>query len=211
MDGDLAPLAEMLSLTREYDAALFVDDAHGMGVMGQNGRGTVEHWGLEPASVFQMGTLSKALGTSGGYAVGSEVFIQNLINSSRSFMYTTAPPPAISAAAEAAIGIVESDPDRRFRLWHNRNYLYRGLIALGFKLTNSQSAILPIILNDPELALEMSSKLLALGTYVPAIRPPTVPKGTSRLRLTITSDHTTEQMDSALLSLKTVGQELRLI
>ena len=211
MDGDLTPLPELVKLANEYDTNLLVDDAHGTGVMGQNGRGTVEHFGVNPDSLFQMGTLSKALGTSGGYVVGSNSFIQYLINTCRSFMYTTAPPPAMAAAADAALKIVQSDIDRRQRLWRNRDHLYQGLTSMGFKLARSQSPILPIILNDPRLAMEMSTRLLAQGVYVPAIRPPTVPKNTSRLRVTVTSEHKPEQLNAALSTFQKAGKELRVI
>ncbi|UCE62939.1 MAG: 8-amino-7-oxononanoate synthase [Nitrospirota bacterium] len=211
MDGDIAPLSELMEVAQHYEAALLVDDAHGTGVMGKHGRGTVEHFGIDPSGVFQMGTLSKALGTVGGYVVGSRPFIEYLINICRSFIYTTAPPPAFAAAARTALEIVQSDPGRRSTLWQNRNRLFQGLSGMGFTLTNTQSPILPVILNRPALALEMSKKLFNQGIYVPAIRPPTVPKGTSRLRVTVTSDHTPEHLDTALETFKKVGQELGII
>jgi len=210
MDGDIAPLFELTRLANEFEAMLLVDDAHGTGVMGPNGRGTVEHFGIDPDVLFQMGTLSKAFGTIGGYVVGSRAFMDYLINTSRSFIYTTAPPPSMAAAAHTAITIVQSEPDRRTRLWENRNQLYQGLKTLGFQLTNTQSPILPIILNDPRLAVEMSTKLLEHGIYIPAIRPPTVPKGTSRLRITVTSEHTSDQIKAALTALDVVRKELDL-
>ena len=123
-------------------------------------------------------------------------------------MYTTAPPPAMAAATQAALEMVQTDPSRRARLWDNREQLFQGLQALGFKLTNTESPILPIILNDPQLAMQMSRKLLERGIYIPAIRPPTVPKGTSRLRVTVTSEHLPNQLEVALEALKAVGEEL---
>ena len=210
MDGDIAPLFDIVKLVQDYDALLLVDDAHGTGVLGANGKGTAEHFNLHPDSFFQMGTFSKAFGTSGGYVVGTHSFIQYLINTSRSFMYTTAPPPAMAAATQAAIEIVQTDTSRRTRLWHNREQLFQGLQALGFTLTNTESPILPIILNDPQVAMHMSRKLLKRGVYIPAIRPPTVPKGTSRLRVTVTSEHIPNQIEMALGALKAVGEELAL-
>ena len=207
MDGDIAPLGDIVKLAQEYHATFLVDDAHGTGVMGPNGRGTAEHFNLNLDSLFQMGTFSKAIGTSGGYVVGSNSFIQYLINTSRSFMYTTAPPPAMAAATQAAIEMVQTDPARRTRLWDNRERLFQGLQDLGFTLTNTESPILPIILNDPQLAMDMSRKLLEHGVYIPAIRPPTVPKGTSRLRVTVTSEHLPHQLEVALGALKAVGEE----
>jgi glycine C-acetyltransferase/8-amino-7-oxononanoate synthase len=211
MDGDIAPLSDLMAVTQQYDAMLLVDDAHGTGVMGEQGRGTVEHCGIDPSSVFQMGTFSKALGTIGGYVVGTQSFRDYLINTCRSFIYTTAPPPAFAAAARTALEIVQSDPGRRTTLWRNRNRVFQGLSDMGFTLTHTQSPILPIILNQPQLALEMSKRLFNQGLYVPAIRPPTVPKGTSRLRVTVTSDHTPDHLEAGLQAFKQVGQELGII
>ena len=211
MDGDLAPLADLSKIAQEYEATLLVDDAHGTGVMGNEGRGTAEHFGIKPSDIVQMGTLSKALGTMGGYVVGTESFIQFLVNTCRSFVFTTAPPPALAVAARTALEIVQNDPERRTRLWQNRHHLLKGLSAMGFTLTNTQSPILPIILNKAQLALEMSKGLFNHGIYVPAIRPPTVPKGTSRLRVTVTSDHTPAHLEAALQTFRKVGEELGVI
>ncbi len=211
MDGDIAPLSDLITVAQQHEATLLVDDAHGTGVMGEHGRGTIEHFGIDPHDVFQMGTFSKALGTIGGYVVGTQSFIGYLINTCRSFIYTTAPPPAFAAAARTALEIVQSDPGRRTALWQNRDHVFQGLSAMGFTLTNTQSPILPVILNKTQLALEMSKKLFNQGIYVPAIRPPTVPKGTSRLRVTVTSDHTPAHLEAALQAFKNVGQELGII
>ncbi|WP_454064935.1 8-amino-7-oxononanoate synthase [Candidatus Nitrospira salsa] len=208
MDGDIPPLPEIVNLASDFQATLLVDDAHGTGIMGKHGRGIVEHFEIDPNVLIQMGTLSKALGTIGGYVVGSRSLIDYLINTSRSFIYTTAPPSSMAAAAQAAINIIQSDPDRRTRLWQNRDQLYQGLKAMGFQLTNTQSPILPIILSDPQLAVSMSTRLLEHGIYIPAIRPPTVPKGTSRLRLTVTSEHTSAQIETALTALDLIKKEL---
>lgn len=207
MDGDIAPLPELVRIAAEFEAMLLVDDAHGTGVMGAHGRGIVEHFDINPNDLIQMGTLSKAVGTNGGYVVGSRSFVDYLINTSRSFIYTTAPPPSMAAAAQTAIDIIQSEPERRNRLWQNREQLYQGLKNMGFQLTNTQSPIIPIILNDPQLAVDMSTKLLEHGIYVPAIRPPTVPKGTSRLRVTVTSEHTPEHIDTALHAFDVVRRQ----
>ena len=210
MDGDLAPLPELAHLADEFQATLLVDDAHGTGVMGATGRGTFEHWGVESAAhVLHMGTLSKALGASGGFITGTKSFIAYLVNTSRSFIYSTAPPPAMVAAAQAAIHLIQQEPARRARLWQNREHMYQGLLAMGCQLTKTESPILPIIVNDPGLAVEMSKQLRRQGIYIPAIRPPTVPKGTSRLRLTVTAEHSIEQIDAALATIQQVGQSLR--
>jgi len=211
MDGDVAPLPEMMDLAQTYEARIFLDDAHGTGVMGPHGRGTIDHFGLDPQAFIQMGTLSKALGTSGGYVVGSSAFIHYAINTCRSFIYTTAPPPAMAAAARAALTLVQDEPERRDRLWQNRQHLCEGLMAMGYELPNSQSPILPLFLHDPQLAQDMSQKLLSAGVYVPAIRPPTVPKGTSRLRITVTSEHTAEHIEKVLSLFRKIGEQLGII
>lgn len=211
MDGDLAPLPDLVDLAKNFGATLLVDDAHGTGVMGQTGRGTAEHFNIHPRALFHMGTLSKALGASGGFIAGPKDLIDHLINTSRPFIFSTAPPPAMAAAALAALHLMEAEPDRRARLWVNRNHLHKGLLALGFHLTPTESPILPILLNDPEQAMRMSQAMLREGFFIPAIRPPTVPKGTSRLRITVTADHTTAQIDSCLSALRRVGTTLHII
>ncbi len=211
MDGDLAPLPELFKFCKNYDATLLVDDAHGTGVMGGNGRGTIEYFGLNPKGVLQMGTLSKAIGTSGGYVAGTASLKEYLINTSNTFIYTTAPPPAMAAAASAAIQIIQNDPERRRRLWDNRNYLYSELKAMGFQLTNTQSPILPIIVRTQETALNMSQALYKAGIYVPAIRPPTVPKNSSRLRLTVSSEHSKDQLLKVLETIRKTGTAMGFI
>lgn len=211
MDGDVSFVPQLTKLAQTYGANIFLDDAHGTGVMGPNGRGTLEHFGVNPNQCLQMGTLSKAIGTCGGYVVGSDAFIQYLVNTARSFMYTTAPPPAMAVAAIAALKIIKKDRQRRMRLWKNRQFLYAGLQDIGFTLTETQSPILPILLKNPETALDMSKRLLAAGIFIPAIRPPTVPKGSSRLRLTVTSEHTTTQLNRVLDALRHIGQSMRVI
>ena len=211
MDGDLASLPELTRLAEEFEAFLLVDDAHGTGVMGPTGRGSIEYWGVESANILHMGTLGKALGTGGGFMTGTKDFIAYLINTSRSFIYSTAPPPAMAAAAQAAIHLIQQEPERRARLWQNREHMYQGLKAMGCHMTKTQSPILPIIVNDPRLAVEMSLALQKKGIYIPAIRPPTVPKGTSRLRVTVSAEHSTEQIDSALSAIQEVGQSLNIL
>ncbi|MFQ5993141.1 MAG: 8-amino-7-oxononanoate synthase, partial [Nitrospiraceae bacterium] len=206
MDGDLAPLPELLALADRYGAQILVDDAHGTGVMGTNGRGTLEHFGVEHHLPFHMGTLSKALGTSGAYVAGPSSLIGYLLNTARSFIYSTAPPPATSAASLAALDLLQEEPQRRARLWENRHHLHAGLKALGFTLADSQSPILPVLIGDPGKAMAMATRLLDLGVYAPAIRPPTVPKGTSRIRVTVTAEHTREHLDTALAAFRRAGE-----
>lgn len=211
MDGDLAPLSDLVELGKNFGATVLVDDAHGTGVMGQTGRGTAEHFGIHPEDILHMGTLSKALGGSGGYIAGPRSLIDYLINTSRPFIFSTAPPPAMAAAALAALQLVQTEPERRTQLWANRNYLYAGIQSMGFHLTQTESPILPILLKDPERATLMSRALLQKGFFIPAIRPPTVPKGTSRLRITVTADHTMPHIDACLSALRKVGNDLRLL
>ncbi|MGB5054065.1 MAG: 8-amino-7-oxononanoate synthase [Nitrospirales bacterium] len=211
MDGDVAPLPEIARLAEEYGAILLIDDAHGTGVMGATGRGTVEHFGLDSRHILQMGTLSKALGSSGGFIAGPKDFVSYLVNTARSFIYTTAPPPAIAASASAALAVIRQEPQRRVMLWRNREFLHHGLVAMGFQLTDTQSPILPIMVNDPELGVRMSQHLRAEGVWIPAVRPPTVPKGTSRLRITVTADHSLEHLETALRALGKVGTALKVL
>jgi glycine C-acetyltransferase/8-amino-7-oxononanoate synthase len=211
MDGDVAPLPALSALAHEYDADLYVDDAHGAGVMGLHGRGTIEHFNLESQIPFQMGTLGKAFGSSGAYLAGSASLIEYLINSSRSFMFTTAPSPASAAAVTAAIDIVQREPERRARLWANRERLFTGLQRLGFTLSPSVSPIMPILIGKADTALAFAERLLSDGLYAPAIRPPTVPEETSRIRVTITSEHTVDQIDHALALFERAGRSAQII
>lgn len=211
MDGDVAPLPEIARLAEEYGATLLIDDAHGTGVMGATGRGTVEHFRLDSRHILQMGTLSKALGSSGGFIAGPKDFVSYLVNTARSFIYTTAPPPAIAAAASAALAVIRQEPQRRVMLWRNREFLHHGLVTMGFQLTDTQSPILPIMVNDPELGVQMSQRLRAEGVWIPAVRPPTVPRGTSRLRITVTADHSLEHLETALRALRKVGTALKVL
>jgi 8-amino-7-oxononanoate synthase len=211
MDGDLAPLPELRRLAQDYEADLYIDDAHGTGVMGQHGRGTAEHFGLDTQIPFQMGTLGKAFGSSGAYLAGPSTLIRYLVNRSRSFIFTTAPPPSSAAAAMAALRVIQREPERRVRLWNNRDRLFAGLTRLGFSLSPSVSPIMPILVGDAETALSFSEQLFTAGLYAPAIRPPTVPDATSRIRVTVTSEHTSNHIDQALDAFHRAGQSAGLI
>ncbi|MBL8075902.1 MAG: 8-amino-7-oxononanoate synthase [Nitrospira sp.] len=211
MDGDLAPLADLVVLAERYDAVLYVDDAHGTGIMGATGRGTIEQFSLEGRVPFHMGTLGKALGGYGAYVVGSHDFVQYLLNMARSFIFTTALPPAVAAAASAALTVVEREPERRNRLWANRQYLFNGLRNQGFRLTPTVSPILPVLVGDAAKASAFADRLLTHGVYATAIRPPTVPDGTSRIRFTVTAAHTTDQLDAALQAVMLAGRETGLL
>jgi glycine C-acetyltransferase/8-amino-7-oxononanoate synthase len=179
--------------------------------MGSTGRGTLEYYGLESRISFHMGTLGKALGTGGAYVVGPARLIHYLVNRVRSFIYSTAPPPATAAAAAAAIRLLQSEPQRLVRLWDNRRYFFEGLHKLGFRLTQTVSPIMPVLIGDASKAHTLSARLLELGVYAPAIRPPTVPHKTSRIRTTVTADHTVDQLNDVLAAFQKAGRELGLL
>ena len=211
MDGDLAPLPELSRLAQDYEAELYIDDAHGTGVMGPHGRGTAEHFNIEPQIPFHMGTLGKAFGSSGAYLAGTSIVIRYLMNTSRSFIFTTAPPPSSAAAATAALRILQREPERRARLWANRERLFSGLTHMGFSLSPSASPIMPILVGNADTALSFAEHLFKEGVYAPAIRPPTVPDATSRIRVTVTSEHTSSHIDQALIAFQRAGESARLI
>jgi 7-keto-8-aminopelargonate synthetase-like enzyme len=189
MDGDLAPLAELTDLKRRYDAVLLVDEAHATGVLGKHGRGAADLAGVEDGVDVVVGTLSKALGALGGFVAGPEVLIQTLRNTARPYIYTTAPPPAVCAAAMAALEIVQAEPQRRRKLLAMAEALRRNLADLGLDPGDSASQVVPVVLGDARRAVSVSRGLLGAGFLVPAIRPPTVPRGSSRLRVSLCSGH----------------------
>lgn len=199
-------MPDLALLAARYDAMLYVDDAHGTGIMGPTGRGTIEHFALDSMVPFHMGTLGKALGSSGAYVVGPRDLVDYLINTSRPFIFTTAPSPGSMAAATAALTVVQREPERRIRLWKNRHRLFQGLQKSGFRLTQTESPILPIVIGDAAKTVAFAERLLAQGVFAPAIRPPTVPQLTSRIRVTVTSEHTTEQIDEALHAFESAGR-----
>ncbi len=194
MDGDLAPLAELADVARRYEAMLLVDEAHATGVFGHGGRGVAEHLGVEQSVAARVGTLSKALGCAGGFVSGSRLLIEWLINRARSYIYSTAAPAALSAAAQAALEIVIAEPYRRRELLQRAAALRERLAALGWSLGRSASQIIPIVVGQPQRAVELSQRLRQHGLLVPAIRPPTVPENEACLRVSLTWGHTEEQI-----------------
>lgn len=207
VDGDVAPVSEIISAVRQSypRAMIMIDDAHGTGVFGSKGRGILEHLGVEGGVDIQMGTLSKAMGGVGGFIVGTGGLIDLLRNKSRAFMFTTALPPAACAAGLEALELIGGDvgQERRERLWQNCCYLEKGLNAMGLRMA-IKSPIVPIILGEPEQAVRASKALLSRKLLVPAIRPPTVPQGTSRLRISLTAEHTPEHLNLLLEGLRGV-------
>ncbi len=196
MDGDRALLAEIVALKKRFGAMLLVDEAHAVGVLGRNGRGLADALRLEGEVDIQMGTLGKALGVAGGYIAGSRRLIELLVNRARSFVYSTAPPPCIAAAACAAIAFMQSDAGekRREQLWENLACFGGEMPQLFSEGRKIQSAIIPLILGDNGRALEAADRLAERGFYVPAIRHPTVPRDAARLRITLSARHTSQQI-----------------
>ncbi len=211
MDGDITPLPEIRELADRYGALVMVDDAHATGVLGKGGRGTAEYFGLMGQVEIQMGTLGKALGGFGAYVAGSRVLIDYLINRCRTFMYTTALPPAVAAMAMVALDIVEKEPQRRERLWENIHYFRNDLKAMSFNAVGSDSPIVPILIGDNALTMEADHRLMEKGVFAQGIRPPTVPPQSSRLRATLMATHTKEDLDRAVRAFREVGKELGLI
>jgi 8-amino-7-oxononanoate synthase len=203
MDGDYSPLDELVELKDEYGANLFLDEAHATGVIGPGGKGLAAHCGLGHRIEVQMGTLSKALGVSGGFIASSRALIDFLVNRARSFMFSTAPPPAIAAGASAALGIIQSAEGTRLRDDLCRNIAY-ARHNLRFSSDALPSPIIPLIVGDENAALEIANQLQRERFLVPAIRFPSVSRGSARLRLTLSARHTSEQLTSLLSSLQRV-------
>jgi 8-amino-7-oxononanoate synthase len=196
MDGDLAPLPDIVRIATKHKAMVMVDEAHGTGVFGKNGRGVVEHFNLNKEVNIVMGTLSKAIGSLGGYVSGDIVLINYLRNKARPFMYTTALPPAVCAASIAGINLIQEDPSMRESLWYNVRFIKDKLRSLNINMISSESQIIPILIGDAQKAVEISKFLYKRGILIPAIRPPTVPANSSRLRMTVMSSHTQEDLVS---------------
>jgi len=204
MDGDLAPLPDIVRIAKEYNAMVMVDEAHGTGVFGENGRGVVEYFNLDNEVDVVMGTLSKAIGSLGGYVCGDDDLISYLRNKARPFMYTTALPPAVCAASIASINLIQEDPSLREVLWNNVCCIKERLGLLGIDMISSQSQIIPLLIGDTQKAVDISKLLYERGVLIPAIRPPTVPANSSRLRMTVMSSHTQDDLESLFKVLKDV-------
>ncbi|MCD5390420.1 8-amino-7-oxononanoate synthase [candidate division NPL-UPA2 bacterium] len=211
MDGDIAPLPELVDLAREYNCLLMVDEAHATGVLGEMGRGAIEYFHLEGKVDIQMGTLSKALGGFGAFIAGSRTLCNYLINKARSFIYTTAPPPSVLATALAALELVDKESWRRKDLWENVHFFKEGLRHSGFNTLDSQTQIIPILVGDNQLTMTFSQGLFKEGVYIQGIRPPSVPSGEARLRATIMATHTRSDLEEALRALERVGKKLGII
>ena len=205
MDGDIAPLPDLVELAQEFETILMIDDAHGTGTLGTSGRGTFEHFDLSPDDIdIHMTSGSKALGASGGFIAGNTDLIDLIRNRSASYIYTTAMPPDACAATTAALDLITSTPKIYQRLWHNTETIRNGLQALGFNLGESQTHIMPIIIGDAKKTIEISDFLYNHGIYLYGVRPPTVPKGQSRLRLSVMATHTKADIDHLLNAMSEV-------
>ena len=199
MDGDIAPLPELVSLAEQHNAILMVDDAHATGVLGPGGRGTFEHYGLSPETIdILMTSGSKALGASGGFICGSRDLIDLIRNRSAAYIYTTAMPPDACASTTAALDLIQRETSLRQRLWHNTTTISQHLQTLGYDLAQSQTHIIPVLVGDAQKTVEISEHLYNRGIYLYGIRPPTVPEGQSRLRLSVMATHTDDDIAQVL-------------
>ena len=211
MDGDIAPLPDLCTLAEKYGAVMMVDDAHASGVLGKNGRGTVDHFGLHGRVDVQVGTLSKAIGALGGYVAGNHDLIEFLHLRGRPFLFSTGHPPAVAASCLAAFQVLEQEPERIQRLWDNTRYFKDGLKKLGFNTGASETPISPISWVEGFKAMEFSRALFAAGLFVTGIAFPTVPEGKARLRTIVTATHTQAELAEALGILEKVGRQQGLI
>ena len=210
MDGDFAPLPQLAQLAQQHNAWLMVDDAHGFGCFGQHGGGTAEQFGLTQTQLpILMGTLGKAFGTFGAFIAGSETLIETLIQFARPYIYTTAMPPAVAAATRTSLQLLQQESWRREHLQQLIAHFRHGAAEIGLQLLDSASPIQPIILGDEARALAFSEELAARGFLVVAIRPPTVPVGSSRLRVTLSAAHSIAQVDALLNALTDINNKVR--
>jgi glycine C-acetyltransferase len=212
MDGDIAPLPDLVEVAEKHEAIMMIDDAHASGVLGKGGKGTVSHFGLDPSRIdVQVGTLSKAIGVMGGFIAGPEHLIDWLVNRGRPFLFSTSAPPAVTAACIAALDVMEQEPERIDRVWERTRFFKKGLHDLGFDTGDSETPITPVIAGDEVKAVELSALLWEESVFTPAIVYPTVAKGRARVRTIVTADHTEEDLTDALEAFERVGKKLGLI
>jgi glycine C-acetyltransferase len=208
MDGDIGPLPGLVELAEKYGAIMMIDDAHSSGVLGKNGRGTVDHFGLHGRVQVQVGTLSKAIGVLGGYVCGSKDLIEYLYHRARPFLFSTSHPPAVTAACMAAFDLLEQEPERVARLWENTRYFKARLKDAGFDTGLSETPITPILVGEAKTAHQYSAALFEEGLWATGIGFPTVPKGRARIRTIVTAAHTSGQLDQAVDILQRVGRRM---
>ena len=211
MDGDIGPLPELAAVAEKHGAIMMVDDAHSSGVLGRNGRGTIDHFGLHGRVDIQVGTLSKAIGVLGGYVCGSKDLIEFLYHRARPFLFSTSHPPAVAAACIAAFDVLEAEPERIEKLWENTRYLKKGLVDLGFDTGASETPITPVLCGDAARAFRLSDELFQEGVLATGIGFPTVAKDKARVRTIVNATHTREQLDRALAAFRAAGRRIGLI
>jgi glycine C-acetyltransferase len=211
MDGDIAPLPEIVAAAEEFGAAVMVDDAHASGVLGRNGRGTIDHFDLHGRVHIQVGTLSKAMGVLGGYVAGSQALRDMLIQRARPFLFSTSHPPAVVAACLAAIHVLEEEPELIDRLWDNTKHFKAELGRLGFDTGASETPITPVMMGDSATAARFSARLFEEGVFAQPVVYPTVALDKARIRTIVTAEHSTAQLDRCLAAFGKVGRELGLI
>jgi glycine C-acetyltransferase len=211
MDGDIAPLPGICDVAERYEAAVFVDDAHASGVLGQNGRGTIDHFGVHGRVDVQVGTLSKAIGVQGGYIAGRQHLKDFLIQRCRPLLFSTSQPPAVAAACIAAIDVLEQEPERIERLWTNTRFFKSGLQALGFDTGISETPITPVMVGDEASAQRLAARLFEEGVFATSVVYPTVAMGKARVRTIVTSEHTRADLETCIAAFEKVGRELGLI
>jgi len=208
MDGDIAPLPGIVEAAEEFGAAVMVDDAHASGVLGRDGRGTVDHFGLHGRVAIQVGTLSKAVGVLGGYVAGSQALREILVQRARPFLFSTSHPPAVAAACQEAIRVMQEEPELLERLWANTRRFKAELTRLGFDIGRSETPITPVMLGDAEATIRFSARLFQEGVFATSVVFPTVALDRARIRTIVTAAHTDELLDQALGAFDRVGREL---
>ena len=211
MDGDIGALPGLTEAAEKHGAIMMVDDAHSSGVLGRNGRGTVDHFNLHGRVGVQVGTLSKAIGVLGGYVCGSRDLIEFLYHRARPFLFSTSHPPAVAAACLAAFDVLEQEPERIDVLWENTRYFKQGLTSAGFNTGISETPITPVIVGEAKTAHELSRELFAQGVLATGIGFPTVPKGKARVRTIVTATHTKAELDRALEVFRSAGKKLGIL
>jgi glycine C-acetyltransferase len=211
MDGDIAPLPALAEAAEEYGAIMMVDDAHASGVLGRDGRGTVDHFGMHGRVHIQVGTLSKAFAGLGGYVAGSRALVDLLMHRARPLLFSTSHPPSVAASALAAVRLVQENPEPIARLWENTRLFKDGLRRLGFDTGSSETPIAPVMVGDEAQAMRFSDRLFDEGVFALGIAFPTVPRGRARVRTIVTAAHTADQLERALDAFDRAGRAVGVI
>jgi 7-keto-8-aminopelargonate synthetase-like enzyme len=211
MEGDLADLPRIVELKKKFGSRLMVDDAHGIGVMGEHGRGTAEHFGVEDETDLVMGTFSKSLATVGGFVAGDRQVIDYIKHNARSLIFSAAPPPASVASVIKALEIIEREPERRQRLWEHTEYMMREFSTMGFDTGDSESPVIPLVVGEDMAAFKMTIRLQEEGVFANPVISPAVPEGRAMMRTSYMATHTRDHLDRALEAFHKVGREMGVI